>query len=533
MVTAKPKADISIFVIFIIAAVSFWCLDMQRISMGDDLGYRFTDSQLHKGDGHPVTGLQDILETQKSHYLTTNGRVIVHSLTQFFICIAPSWLFPVCNAVMFALLWLLALRLAIPSGVRPTSQMAAFMLLLIWLCVPRPGTTFLSLTAFAINYLWAATAYIFFILSLRRSFDGGSRFSPGTVAAAIAALIAGSLQESFSLPLSGAIVIGYIFFRHRFSPLSYALAIGFGIGTCIVTFAPGNFVRLGAGAPLAVKLSLLARDIVLSPLPVLLIAIITLRFLRPKLLKILWRSHFLLLLAIGISLILAAVTFTGVRQLVAMSLFSAILLATIVFSTSLCRFLISRPAIIGIWAVLGLIFAGAWVVRQDSLSRYKEALKQAENPTSRICADSRNAFYNTRPLLSALFSRYNDDPIEGSDLKLLFDANTKRALSRLRKARMEANGTIPGRDIVTILPAPAAAIMAEAERSSLTPDSTIIPATLDRRYSCLAICAHEKHVPCIRDEKGAIVHFECFRIDSTVCYVIETPTRPLNLRGKK
>ena len=99
------KSNIYIAVIAVFAFISFFVLDNFSISTGDDLGYMFTDSQLHNGDGHPISGILECVSTQASHYSTTNGRFIVHLLTSFFVSIPDITVFRLFNSLMFTLLW--------------------------------------------------------------------------------------------------------------------------------------------------------------------------------------------------------------------------------------------------------------------------------------------------------------------------------------------------------------------------------------------------------------------------------------------
>ena len=49
---------------FLFVVLSFALLAQFSISIGDDLGYMFADSALHKGDGDMITNLRDCITTQ-------------------------------------------------------------------------------------------------------------------------------------------------------------------------------------------------------------------------------------------------------------------------------------------------------------------------------------------------------------------------------------------------------------------------------------------------------------------------------------
>ena len=110
----KLKVNTGIWFVFVVA--SFWLLGQFSISVGDDLGYMFTDSALHKGDGKLITSIWECFTTQTKHYFSTNGRFLVHTTTHFFTAIAGMKVFNVVNAFVFGLLWLLVSK-AISPGV--------------------------------------------------------------------------------------------------------------------------------------------------------------------------------------------------------------------------------------------------------------------------------------------------------------------------------------------------------------------------------------------------------------------------------
>ena len=147
-----------IFAWFAFVVTTFWLLGQFAISVGDDLGYMFTDSALPKGDGAMITGVWDCFTTQAQHYLSTNGRFLVHGTTHFFTAIAGMKIFAVVNALMFGVLWLLLVKFV----ARPVDRGAFASLLalfMLWTCIPDAGTIMLSLVAFAVNYMWTAVAY--------------------------------------------------------------------------------------------------------------------------------------------------------------------------------------------------------------------------------------------------------------------------------------------------------------------------------------------------------------------------------------
>ena len=154
---------------FLFAVVTFVLLGQYSISLGDDLGYMFADSALHKGDGDMITNLRDCITTQANHYFSTNGRFLVHTATHYFLAVAGMAKYNVANAIMFGLLFLLTVKFIIPQRQQRGWYVYVLSLFLLLTCVPAPGAVMLSLVAFAVNYMWTAVAYLTFLLMLKKS----------------------------------------------------------------------------------------------------------------------------------------------------------------------------------------------------------------------------------------------------------------------------------------------------------------------------------------------------------------------------
>lgn len=105
-----------------------------------------------------VETIGDIIESQRSHYMTWGGRTVVHCLVQFFVSI-DKVCFDLANALVFGLLIVLIARLA---EVRLSVKSVLWIVFGLWLCAPFWMNTTLWLTG-SINYLWASALQLFFL----------------------------------------------------------------------------------------------------------------------------------------------------------------------------------------------------------------------------------------------------------------------------------------------------------------------------------------------------------------------------------
>lgn len=474
-------------------AITFGILDFQSVSTGDDLGYMFTDSRLHAGDGYPVGNLVDIIDTQRSHFLTTNGRFIVHSVVQFFVAIAGTDIFRIINSIMFATLWWACMLLCFPPR-RRTPGKGIVTALLMWLMLPRPGVTMLSLVAFAVNYLWCGVANLLYLVMLRK-WHGGHTGTTLAVRCLLfaAAMAAGSLQESYSLPVAGILLVLLCMRRLMLRGGEGALVAGYGCGAIVLLCAPGNYSHLAVGggltsAGLANKIGSLGAELATSPLLMLALVIVIWAIADRHECGKFCHRHIIFLGAILIALLLAALSYTAVRQLFAPSLFCTCVFASLLDYNGLARGLVRRAAdtkafITACTLLLAYTLVGAWHVRTDGANRMKSLLgnisagKSIVYPTRLSRPDDASAVL----FPPMLFDRFKADPFADRDLKLIFDRYTRVGLSRIEHSnRADA--------ISAILPCPPGVIIAAAATSSRRGD-TIVTSPLDRYFRCFVLPA--------------------------------------------
>lgn len=389
-------------------AVTFFAADCLSLHTGDDLGYMFTDSAHHCGDGHRVSSLSDCIATQNSHYLTTNGRWAVHVVVMACLNLMPLWCFRALNATMFALLWLLTVRLA--GGRRPHAAMCALAWAMLLICLPQPAITLFTLVSYAVNYLWTGVAAVGLLYATRRR-----RVS---VWVCVLAFFTGSLQESYSVPLCAGFLAATLLRRMPWQYTACLIA-----GTAVCAFAPGNLAHAAQTGGLAHKLTALGTD-----LPWLIVcwgamawggALLTNR-------KAAWRftlRHVVMFTAIATSLLMATVTYTSPRQLTCPSLFTVILILDAVGKRATSR----RLAVGGTVAALAFLIAVS-AFRRPVYANWQSVVRRAS-------AGYRVAYPEQLPtwdIPSTPFTRaFMPDPLANRGLVAIGDRYTEQGLRRL------------------------------------------------------------------------------------------------------
>lgn len=502
---------------FLAVALIFIFLDTSSIFLGDDFGYMFTDEKLHGGGGHIVTSFADCWQTQLNHYNTTNGRFLVHLLTQVFLNLTPIWIYKSLNAIVFALLWLYMAKLAMPQDKRVSEFTGELTWTSIWLLMPQPGLVMLSLVAFSLNYMWSGAVTVIFLWYYRQveSADGVCRVNMFLLA--LLALIAGSLQESYSLPLAGALVLSPILMRRLPKSKEIIIALAYISGTLICAAAPGNMNHLDSGgglepASVVHKAISATHALVTTPVVVLAVCLAIYACVDKKGVVRFMRDNNLLLLAIVLGIGFAMLSFTAVRQLYSISIFSIILLLRMpVWKSGLvCR----HASVIGrsLLILTCILLSVAYYMRLNNFNIFRQTLHAVENSASVAGGDQyvawtdvTNANYNRTPVLYEVLKGYAPDPWERTYFSIPFNNQVKRIMSRLYTDNGDSHS------LAAILPYPPLCLVERWQKSTRSE-----PIEIDARYALYAIPMNGDAANGMKATGNA----ESFTYSDTIYYVI-------------
>lgn len=338
-ITNFKKSD---YIFLLIVFIGFYLLYRFSISTNDDNVYLFIAGMSGGVDGQyiPVDSFKDAVLSQKYDYMYANGRVIIHALTSYFLGVVGLDIFRILNSIVFVLLLLGLIKLLRSEfGYNRTDKY--IILFLLFFLMPDIKGIFLGHVAFVMNYLWTACAIVYFIILYRKIKYSVQFKTIVNILLFIVGLLIGSLQESFSIGISGALFIYYCFNFKEFKGSIIWLVIGFWIGTCIVTLAPGNFLKLesypiGRRFDGLIKyVSNLGYLICNSKLSVISIILMIITYLSNKNeFKNFIKKNQLFLLSNIFNGIIVIITYAGERQLTSIELFSLILIIKLLYINS-------------------------------------------------------------------------------------------------------------------------------------------------------------------------------------------------------
>ena len=245
----KVYLCISMRIYAVLAAffIAFYIQDRYAIFCIDDWSYGFMveeDANSYRSVAEdnavrrPVASLGDALQSQANDYTKSNGRFLVHTLVQFFCGTTDMRLFVVFNSLVFALFTWLVVRLTYH---RPGVMEVLLAVCSIWLLLPHKGMTFMGNISMGVNYLWAGVVTLAFIMLFRRLKTNDSKLFVTSVT--LLALISGSLQESFSIGLGGALVLYLMWNRKTVAGSEVIVTAAYVAGCLICMLSPANFNR--------------------------------------------------------------------------------------------------------------------------------------------------------------------------------------------------------------------------------------------------------------------------------------------------
>lgn len=524
----KLNIALSLCVVLVIF-LGFWSADTLAVSTGDDLGYAFTDSKLHKADGQPIMSVYDIFQCQNQHYLTTNGRYIVHFIVQAFVSLIPRWMFFIANSLLFILLWSVSCKL-ITGKWLPDAGRGIAIAILIWLSVPRPGVVMLSLVAFAVNYLWTGALTLVFLYLIEKQCRKKSnpRIFEG-IGWVVFSALTGSLQESFSLPVSGAIFVAIIARKlpHRGIPLM--MSLGYWCGTLACVLAPGNLVRFtspdGAGGiGMGERLLSLGKELAISIPSLLFLLLLLLVIFRNRVIRGFIKENFIFLWSAVFSLLMCSIVYSAERQLTGLCLFSMIMLGRLIKEFRLDRLLCKRWVGCTFLFLYSVIAVGVYAARIPGRYRMYQIEDCVREGKKTAYAPYIDKYSEMKLLLiaSELLHRYTCDPTEGAALKIVGDGYTRRGLSRLYSPSKDKKA------VTALLPVPPAEIMTVARRSQILDSINIkaiqltLPGCSDAQYVCFAVPRKQGRKFSFSLRDNHCPPYEHFLANDTLWYILAT-----------
>ena len=236
-------------IIVFVFSIAFFVQDLWFISDWDDMFYKFivadpnqgTVWQLMHGEHQYIRSFSDIIYSQYNHYLGSNGRFIVHCFVQACTSFLSHRQFAIVNSIVFfILLWGMA-KLA---DDRMPWKKTLFIGVSLAVLSPLTMADFFANIAWSVNYLWSATATIWWLIMYQEiNTDRVKVGVPYIVLIFLLSVIVGSLQEGFSVGICVGLGLYHLLRIKDFTIPKFAVVGGYIIGSLICILSPANFIK--------------------------------------------------------------------------------------------------------------------------------------------------------------------------------------------------------------------------------------------------------------------------------------------------
>lgn len=329
------------YIFIIIVFIAFYVLNQFSVLIGDDFWYCFYGVDAN-GTAQFIDSFGDAVCSQLHAYTTHNGRIIVHTLTSYFCGVLGMNVFKIFNSLVFILMFYGLVKLS-RKYIGYKTWDKYLIIFMLFVLMPYPGQIFWGSIAMSINYLWTSCAVIYLLIFYEYIKEHKIEYNPlGNIVVFLISILAGSLQESFTIGISGALFLYYCFHYKEFKGTVPYFVIGLWIGTAIVVFAPGNFLRLEgvdkaqSASGFISSLSNFARLFTDTKLMIIVIVLSIILWSKNRVqIYNFYKENFVYIWSIIFNAFLVLITYSGERQLTCIELLSLILVLRLLlhFST--------------------------------------------------------------------------------------------------------------------------------------------------------------------------------------------------------
>ncbi len=242
----------SVLIFSVAAAVFILMLVLNLFTpyTSDDYAYHFVyENPLPTENTRLLSGIWDIPYSMANHYNIWGGRVVAHSVVQFFM-LFDKWVFDIFNSLIFVLCGIL-IYFHIEKDFKKHSPLwLAVIYFSMWFLIPQFGISVLWVSG-ACNYIWMATLILLFLLLYRYCLDK-KLTRLWSILAAVAIIpfgfITGCTNENAggAAALTAAMFVGLNIINKKHIPIwSITGVLSAGAGLIFLVVAPGNTARGG------------------------------------------------------------------------------------------------------------------------------------------------------------------------------------------------------------------------------------------------------------------------------------------------
>lgn len=376
------KNDAYLMLLLLVGIGMLWLNMFDVPTLSDDMLYRVKWLSSENDPIETINGLSDLISSQKVHYMTVNGRFIVHFLGQASIVFVPSVVMAVINSALFAVMLHQITRFTRAGNKRLMTAATAVMLLFV---VSSGLRTTMLWSIGTANYLWVLVTTLALILYFIKA--GSRLFENKDLLMLPLAFIVGWSHEGLSVPVSAAMALWLLV--NRFKSKNKAipwLFIAYMVGTLLCLLSPGIRER-ATSADITMKARFISAAVnFVSNVRITWLLVIVWLWLWRKdriTLKIHWQRYRFVYTALAVSLLIVLLSGTNLERVAFFTDFIAMLMLLTLLQRKVGKHWQPRLTIISCIVVL-LFYVPAYLLRQENSDNWHFMEQQMEQPGKEI-----------------------------------------------------------------------------------------------------------------------------------------------------
>lgn len=219
--------------VLLIVALLIAFLSYNTVWLGDDITYAYNCAN----NTQKITTFFDVIQSQNSHYINSNGRYLAHVFVQLYCGILGQLPFAISNAVMYIFFFLAILRI---NHIKLENVYSVLTVVILGLLIFQTK----MMPSCQIGFIWMFTFTLWLLIIF---FENNKHSIWLSIIGGVLAIIIGNGQEALNLGVSVALFIYFLGHYKKMTSFQYVIMFGFWIGTFTNCLSPGTLHR-GSGS---------------------------------------------------------------------------------------------------------------------------------------------------------------------------------------------------------------------------------------------------------------------------------------------
>ncbi|MDD2798950.1 MAG: DUF6056 family protein [Bacteroidales bacterium] len=236
--------NLKVLILFILSLMGFFVISFFSNLAYDDFNYKFI-FDANGATNKRVESLSDIFYSQYHHYFVHSGRVLIHTIVQFFLMFDNKIWFDIANTLVFGLLQILILRSASISKSKINVTIYLLLILSLWFVIPGQNYCMFWLSG-SVNYLWSVTLALLLFYFHGKSSSSSNISKLDILFYFFLGIILNATHEVLSIGISISFIFHLFVNWRKICGKTLAISCGAILSAIFTAISPANFKMAAA-----------------------------------------------------------------------------------------------------------------------------------------------------------------------------------------------------------------------------------------------------------------------------------------------